>query len=80
MLISSKARGNSGSRYGNRPIRIAELRRHLAGPSQLSDGHRQRLLDLVQRVGRVQDLGGEYSRVSLSESVVTALNQKMIVV
>jgi hypothetical protein len=45
---------------------FAELRRALAKPSVLGDGHRRRLLDLAQRLARVQALGGEYARVGLS--------------
>jgi hypothetical protein len=37
--------------------------------------HRHRLLDLTRRLARVQELGGEYGRVCLSEQAAAALAQ-----
>lgn len=75
MLTSSEVRSDSGGRHGSGRIRIAELRRQLARPSQLKDVHRQRLLDLAQRLTHVRALGDEYRRVSLSESALAALGE-----
>jgi hypothetical protein len=66
-------------RKGLRPAEIAELRRDLARPSMISDGHRQRLLDLARRVAQVNSLGGEYRRVSLSEYAQAAIGNEAAV-
>lgn len=76
MPISSEAQCDLQARQGGRTNGIAELRRQLARPSQLTDGHRQRLLDLATRLKRVQALGGEYRRVTLSDFATTALHEK----
>ena len=73
MLISQDAKGDLRGWQGSRQVNLAELRHKLADPSQLDDGHRQRLLDLAQRVARVWALGGEYSRVCLSEHALAAI-------
>ena len=76
MLMSRQERGNARGQQGSDLVDIAELRRQLARPSELSDGNRQCLLDLARTVARVQARGGEYRRVSLSEHVVDALRAK----
>jgi len=73
MVTHRRAQSENRGSQGSAPGELAELRRGLARPSILDDGHRQRLLDLAQRVTRVQGLGGEYSRVSLSEHVHIAI-------
>jgi len=73
MVTSGKTQSDFRGPHGSGAAELAELRRDLARPSRLDDGHRQRLLDLAQRVARVQGLGGEYSRVSLSEYVSSAI-------
>jgi len=72
MPISLQSRRELPGRQGRLPADLAELRHLLARPSQLTDGHRQRLLDLARRVARVQALGGEYRRVSLSDVAAKA--------
>ena len=69
MATHCKTQSDLRGQHGSSPGGLAELRRDLARPSRLDDGHRQRLLDLAQRVARVQGLGGGYSRVSLSEHI-----------
>jgi hypothetical protein len=76
MPISSDAQSELQARQGGRTNGIAELRRQLARPSQLTDGHRQRLLDLATRLRRVQALGGEYRRVTLSDFAAAAMHEK----
>lgn len=73
MLISRTAQGGSGNRHGGRGLSFAELRVQLGEPSTLSDGHRQRLLELLQRLERVQALGDEYARVRLSPFATAAV-------
>jgi len=73
MLIPQSALREPGGLHGRRPTGFAELRRALAKPSVLSDGHRRRLLDLAQRLARVQALGDEYTRVCLSEAAAAAV-------
>ena len=75
MFTSQQHLSDLPRRQGCPSADLAELRHDLARPSQVNDGHRQRLLDLAQRVARVQALGGEYRRVSLSEHVQAALTQ-----
>jgi len=73
MPISQKAQCLAKRRQGSRRIDMAELRRLLARPSDLDDGHRQRLLDLSRRLARVQALGNGYARVTFSEHAAAAL-------
>jgi hypothetical protein len=73
MLIPQEAQSEAPRRQGSAQGRLAELRCQLATPSRLSDGNRQRLLELARRLARVRALGGEYDRVELSVSARTAL-------
>ena len=73
MLTSQNAHGGTWRPNGRGRPSLAELRRHLANPSSMSDGHRQRLSELARRLARVQALGGEYVRVGLSEQARAAL-------
>jgi hypothetical protein len=66
MLIPQQAQCEMVGRQGCRPVTFDELRRQLATPSESSEGHRQRLLDLARRLARVQALGDEYNRVAFS--------------
>ena len=79
MLPSKDAQSEHPKRYGDRSGTLAELRSLQERPSQLRDGHRQRLRDLAQRVARVQALGGEYRRVGLSESAIKAASENQAV-
>ncbi|MHC4295176.1 MAG: hypothetical protein ACYSTL_06285 [Planctomycetota bacterium] len=75
MLTSQDARGDSSGPQGCSPPTFTNLRQQLESPSQLDEEYRQRLLDLTERLVRVQALGGEYHRVSLSPYAATAINQ-----
>ena len=75
MFTSRQGPSERHGRQGSRPASFAELRLDLARPSRCGDGNRQRLLDLAQRVARIQALGGEYSRVSLSEHALAATSR-----
>jgi hypothetical protein len=75
MLIPRQAESAPQRRQGGRRTGIAELRRQLASPSVLTEGHRQRLLELAKRLARVQALGDEYARVELSSYVAAALGR-----
>ncbi len=74
MLIPQSALRDSGGRHGGCPMSLAELRRALAKPSVLDDGPRRRLLELAQRLTRVQALGDEYARVCMSDHAAAALS------
>jgi hypothetical protein len=74
MLIPQKAR-QVAQGQGCPDVTFADLRRSLANPQALSEGHRQRLLELSQRLRRVQALGGEHHPVSMSEQAQAALAQ-----
>jgi len=69
MLIPQMAQREPRTRQGSPRVSFAELRRNLTRPSSVCGGHRQRLLELAQRLSRVQGLGDEYARVDLSDSV-----------
>ena len=75
MLISQEVQGQVSPAQGSAPGGLAELRRQLAEPSSLSDGNRQRLLELARRLTRVQALGDEYVRVGFSEGAMDALDR-----
>jgi hypothetical protein len=74
MLIPQSADGISTRRQGSLPVGIAELRRQLASPGTMSNGHRQRLLELTTRLAHVQALGDEYARVGLSTEAAMTLS------
>jgi hypothetical protein len=75
MLTSRFAVSEDSRRQGCKAASLAELRRALSRPSSLSDGRRQRLLDLVQRLAAVQRLGGGLDRVDMSDYVRSAVRQ-----
>ena len=79
MLISQVAQGERPRKQGGTEAGLAELRRQLAEPSSLSDGNRQRLLELARRLARIQGLGGEYARVTLSKQAAAATPQVVAV-
>ena len=58
---------------------MAELRSQLATPSRISDGNRQRLLDLAQRLAAVQALGDEYGRVEFSPMAAAVAGPEALV-
>lgn len=78
MLIRPEARSEAADRQGRRCVDLAELRRQLARPSSLRDGHRQRLLDLARRLARVQALADEHVRVDFSEYAKEALTREAV--
>ena len=73
MLISQRGGGEWVRGNGCVRANLAELRRQLAEPSRMSDGSRQRLLELARRLARVQAMGDEYVRVGLSDYAAEAL-------
>lgn len=76
MLIPQTAQCESHGGKGSPAVGLAELRRELAEPSALSDGNRRRLLELAQRLLRVQALGDGYGRVAFSHFAASALGDK----
>jgi hypothetical protein len=75
MLVPQQAQSQSQARQGCRPASVGELRRQLASPSSMDDGNRQRLLELKRRLARVQALGDEFARVSLSPMAEAAMDR-----
>lgn len=75
MLISRKAPRGAAGGQGRSAVGLAELRTSLCDTSHLGDGHRQRLLELAQRLARVQALGDEYARVGLSPMAADAMER-----
>ncbi len=73
MLIPRQAESETAARHGGPHATFAELRRRLAEPSKIDDGHRQRLLELARRSARIQALGDEFARVEVSRFVTAAL-------
>jgi hypothetical protein len=74
MLIPQEAPCDWRVGQGGPRVSLAELRDQLTSPSRIPDGIRQRLLELAGRLARVQALGDEYARVSLSEDAAWALS------
>ncbi|HDY64703.1 MAG TPA: hypothetical protein ENH84_00520 [Phycisphaerae bacterium] len=72
MLISQGLSELEGG-HGRSPTDFAELRRRMADPPSMDDGHRQRLVDLARRLARIQALGDEYLRVDFSENAAAIL-------
>lgn len=75
MLIPQHPQRDSRVGQGSPRVSFAELRKELASPSRISDGVRQRLLELAQRVAHVQELGDEYARVGLSEEAAQGVGR-----
>ncbi|HUU59416.1 MAG TPA: hypothetical protein VMZ50_07735 [Phycisphaerae bacterium] len=78
MLIPQSTWCETGGGQGGPRIGLAELRRELATPSNVSDGVRQRLLGLARRLARVQSLGDEYAGLALSEHAAAVLRDSVI--
>jgi hypothetical protein len=72
MLIPQRQR-DAAEGQGCPDVSLAEVRRHLADPSQMQDRARQRLRTLERRLARLQTAGDEYARVSLSHWAEAAL-------
>lgn len=72
--------GDLAGRQGGRPVNLTDLRSRLADPSNLQDGHQQRLLEVAQRLARVRSRGNEYARLELSEYVAAAMDRGAVAV
>ena len=59
---------------------MAEMRCALARPSDLSEPCRQRLVELVKRLHRIQGIEDEYTQVELSEHVTSAMDRGVLTV
>ncbi|NLW86524.1 MAG: hypothetical protein GXY38_06590 [Planctomycetes bacterium] len=75
MLISQQTRHKPARGQGCPPGGLAELRSQLAKPSAVSDGSRQRLLNLSRRLAAVQALGDDFARVDFSPFAAEALGR-----
>jgi len=75
MLIPQKVRRSAVGGNGLPANGLAELRSQLAKGSSLDDVQRQRLLELTQRLARVQALGDEYAGISLSPMAANVVDQ-----
>jgi len=80
MLESHSARGEGGGPHGSGPVSLAEMRCALAHPSDLSESCRQRLVELVTRLRRIQGIEDEYTQVELSEHVTSAMDRGVLTV
>ena len=78
MLIPQTARSETRGGHGRTPNNLADVRRELASPSNVSSGVRQRLLGLAQRLARVQALGDGYARVGFSPEARAAMEQNTL--
>lgn len=78
MLILQDAKSDASRRHGSRRVDLSQLREQLACPSALGADHRQRLLELEQRLLRLQALGGEYARVEFSDSASSVLRGQTV--
>lgn len=77
LLIPRSPESHVDEGQGRPAAGLAELRQALTDPSKLTDGVRQRLLELTERLSRVQALGGEYVRVGLSGAARMAAGEAM---
>ena len=75
MLISQQAQRQAPVPQGSGRAKLVELRGQLADPSALTDGNRQRLLELARCLVGVQALGDEYVRVGFSKCAMDALDR-----
>ena len=73
MLIPQRGIAESSSRQGGRTVTLSELRKSLSEPRKLTDWHRQRLLELVQRLDRVRALGDGFAGIQLSDDAAAAV-------
>lgn len=80
MLVSQYVPSGLSRRHGGRRPNLAELRRRLADPSNVEDGHQQRLEELVRRLDRVRAIGNEYAQLELSEFVTSAMDRSVVAV
>ena len=80
MLTSQGNQDRPDRRHGGRRVSLAELRYRLERPSDLENGHQQRLLDLAQRLGQVRAVGGQYARLELSGFVMSAMDRGSVAV
>ena len=72
MLITQKVKsGRPGQ--GSPGVSLSQLRQELACPENLTDGSRQRLLELDRRLTRLETLSVEHLRVGFSQAAVSAL-------
>lgn len=73
MLISQLAQCEVAAAQGSHAAVLAELQATPEAPRVPTGAHRRRLLDLAERLARVQSLGGEYARVCFSPAVESRL-------
>lgn len=73
MLFPQDAPCEAGGGQGGPGVTLAELRSRLECPSQLEDGHRQRLQELARRLRRIQALGESFAGIELSPFAAGAL-------
>ncbi len=66
-------------RQGRRAATLAELRHRLADPTSLDAQSQQRLLELENRLARLQAAGGAFARVNLSEAAADAVTLAVVV-
>lgn len=76
MLITQQAEKDMFGSKGVGRESFSTLREQLNGSYDITDHCRQRLLELEQRLVRVQALGDEYSRIEFSDQAMRALQGK----
>ena len=72
MLISQSSK--SDDKQGSLAMSFAELRQELAAGEGITESARQRLRSLTRRLAKVQALGDEFNRVTLSDCVLNAVD------
>ena len=75
MLVTQSALSEVTARQGSCAVVLAELHADREAPRVPAGIHRQCLLDLAERLARVQALGNEYARVSFSPDVEDQFSQ-----
>ena len=74
MLISQSSK--SDDKQGSLAMSFAELRQELAAGEGITESARQRLRSLTRRLAKVQALGDEFNRVTLSDCASRAVDDQ----
>jgi hypothetical protein len=72
-MLIPQCQSETNDEQGRSRSDLAELRRQLVDATATGPASRQRLMNMAQRLARVQALGDEYRRVDFSEAARQAL-------
>lgn len=78
VLITQQSQRDADRPNGVGRMGFSQIREQLSGSRDITDHCRQRLLELEQRLVRVQALGNEYPRIEFSDQVKQKLRGKSL--